>query len=80
MTAMKMFRNLFCISLSFVFQKDEKATIAKMSRQRANSIGHNPSHWGVDRPFYNHLSGHQVSKEMKRMVMLCFVDVNLLSI
>ncbi|XP_021156657.1 adenylate cyclase type 5 isoform X3 [Columba livia] len=48
-------------------RKDEKATIAKMSRQRANSIGHNPSHWGVDRPFYNHLGGHQVSKEMKRM-------------
>uniref|UniRef100_A0A8C0FAQ9 adenylate cyclase n=1 Tax=Bubo bubo TaxID=30461 RepID=A0A8C0FAQ9_BUBBB len=36
-------------------RKDEKATIAKMNRQRANSISHNPPHWGVDRPFYNHL-------------------------
>lgn len=42
--------------------------IAKMNRQRANSIGHNPSHWGAERPFYNHLGGNQVSKEMKRMV------------
>uniref|UniRef100_A0A8V5GSK9 adenylate cyclase n=1 Tax=Melopsittacus undulatus TaxID=13146 RepID=A0A8V5GSK9_MELUD len=48
-------------------RKDEKATIAKMNRQRANSISHNPPHWGVDRPFYNHLGPHQVSKEMKRM-------------
>ncbi|XP_042699023.1 adenylate cyclase type 5 isoform X3 [Chrysemys picta bellii] len=48
-------------------RKDEKATIAKMNRQRTNSIGHNPPHWGVDRPFYNHLGAHQVSKEMKRM-------------
>uniref|UniRef100_A0A7M4FRH3 Adenylate cyclase type 5 n=1 Tax=Crocodylus porosus TaxID=8502 RepID=A0A7M4FRH3_CROPO len=48
-------------------RKDEKATIAKMNRQRANSISHNPPHWGVDRPFYNHLGTHQVSKEMKRM-------------
>ncbi|XP_054686156.1 adenylate cyclase type 5 isoform X3 [Grus americana] len=48
-------------------RKDEKATIAKMNRQRANSISHNPPHWGVDRPFYNHLGAHQVSKEMKRM-------------
>ncbi|KAJ7407872.1 Adenylate cyclase type 5 [Willisornis vidua] len=48
-------------------RKDEKATIAKMNRQRANSISHNAPHWGVDRPFYNHLGGHQVSKEMKRM-------------
>ncbi|XP_033018618.1 adenylate cyclase type 5 isoform X3 [Lacerta agilis] len=48
-------------------RKDEKATIAKMNRQRANSIGHNPPHWGVDRSFYNHLGSNQVSKEMKRM-------------
>ncbi|XP_034641990.1 adenylate cyclase type 5 isoform X3 [Trachemys scripta elegans] len=48
-------------------RKDEKATIAKTNRQRTNSIGHNPPHWGVDRPFYNHLGAHQVSKEMKRM-------------
>ncbi|XP_061465066.1 adenylate cyclase type 5 [Rhineura floridana] len=48
-------------------RKDEKATIAKMNRQRTNSIGHNPPHWGVDRSFYNHLSTNQVSKEMKRM-------------
>lgn len=39
-----------------------------MNRQRTNSIGHNPPHWGVDRSFYNHLSTSQVSKEMKRMV------------
>lgn len=49
-------------------QKEEKAMIAKMNRQRANSIGHNPPHWGAERPFYNHLGGNQVSKEMKRMV------------
>lgn len=49
-------------------QKDEKAMIAKMNRQRTNSIGHNPPHWGAERPFYNHLGGNQVSKEMKRMV------------
>ncbi|XP_060630777.2 adenylate cyclase type 5 [Anolis sagrei] len=48
-------------------RKEEKATIAKMNRQRANSIGHNPPHWGVDRSFYNHLGSNQVSKEMKRM-------------
>ncbi|KAM8933344.1 adenylate cyclase type 5 isoform 2-T2 [Pelodytes ibericus] len=48
-------------------RKEEKAMIAKMNRQRANSIGHNPAHWGIDRPFYNHLGSHQVSKEMKRM-------------
>lgn len=41
--------------------------IAKMNRQRTNSITHNSSHW-TDRPFYNHLGGNQVSKEMKRMV------------
>uniref|UniRef100_A0A670HPT6 Adenylate cyclase type 5 n=1 Tax=Podarcis muralis TaxID=64176 RepID=A0A670HPT6_PODMU len=51
-------------------RKDEKATIAKMNRQRTNSIGHNPPHWGVDRSFYNHLGSNQVSKEMKRMVTL----------
>uniref|UniRef100_A0A671E374 Adenylate cyclase type 5 n=1 Tax=Rhinolophus ferrumequinum TaxID=59479 RepID=A0A671E374_RHIFE len=48
-------------------RKDEKAMIAKMNRQRTNSIGHNPPHWGAERPFYNHLGGNQVSKEMKRM-------------
>ncbi|MBN3278737.1 ADCY5 cyclase, partial [Polyodon spathula] len=48
--------------------KEEKATIAKMNRQRTNSIGHNASHWCSDRPFYNHLATNQVSKEMKRMV------------
>lgn len=42
--------------------------IAKMNRQRTNSIGHNPPPWGAERPFYNHLGGNQVSKEMKRMV------------
>uniref|UniRef100_A0A8C2UE57 Adenylate cyclase type 5 n=1 Tax=Coturnix japonica TaxID=93934 RepID=A0A8C2UE57_COTJA len=42
-------------------RKDEKATIAKMNRQRTNSISHNPQHWGVDRPFYNHLGAHQES-------------------
>ncbi|EPY77283.1 hypothetical protein CB1_001278016 [Camelus ferus] len=50
-----------------LFQKEEKAMIAKMNRQRTNSIGHNPPHWGAERPFYNHLGGNQVSKEMKRM-------------
>lgn len=49
-------------------QKEEKAMIAKMNRQRTNSIGHNPPPWGAERPFYNHLGGNQVSKEMKRMV------------
>ncbi|XP_058888601.1 adenylate cyclase type 5-like isoform X1 [Acipenser ruthenus] len=48
-------------------RKEEKATIAKMNRQRTNSIGHNTSHWCSDRPFYNHLGTNQVSKEMKRM-------------
>uniref|UniRef100_A0A803TYU7 Adenylate cyclase type 5 n=1 Tax=Anolis carolinensis TaxID=28377 RepID=A0A803TYU7_ANOCA len=48
-------------------RKEEKATIAKMNRQRTNSIGHNAPHWGVDRSFYNHLGSNQVSKEMKRM-------------
>ncbi|XP_034077603.1 adenylate cyclase type 5, partial [Gymnodraco acuticeps] len=47
-------------------RKDEKAMIAKMNRQRANSVTHNSGHW-TDRPFYNHLGGNQVSKEMKRM-------------
>uniref|UniRef100_A0A8C0JXF8 Adenylate cyclase type 5 n=1 Tax=Canis lupus dingo TaxID=286419 RepID=A0A8C0JXF8_CANLU len=46
-------------------RKEEKAMIAKMNRQRTNSIGHNPPHWGAERPFYNHLGGNQVSKEMK---------------
>ncbi|XP_029981554.1 adenylate cyclase type 5 isoform X1 [Sphaeramia orbicularis] len=47
-------------------RKEEKAMIAKMNRQRTNSVTHNSSHW-TDRPFYNHLGGNQVSKEMKRM-------------
>lgn len=41
--------------------------IAKMNRQRTNSVTHNSCHW-TDRPFYNHLGGNQISKEMKRMV------------
>lgn len=44
--------------------------IAKMNRQRTNSVTHNSGHWS-DRPFYNHLGGNQVSKEMKRMVRTC---------
>uniref|UniRef100_A0A7N6A5A5 Adenylate cyclase type 5 n=1 Tax=Anabas testudineus TaxID=64144 RepID=A0A7N6A5A5_ANATE len=48
-------------------RKEEKAMIAKMNRQRTNSVTHNSGHW-TDRPFYNHLGGNQVSKEMKRMV------------
>uniref|UniRef100_A0A6Q2ZLV8 Adenylate cyclase type 5 n=1 Tax=Esox lucius TaxID=8010 RepID=A0A6Q2ZLV8_ESOLU len=47
-------------------RKEEKAMIAKMSRQRANSVTHNTGHW-TDRPFYNHMGGNQISKEMKRM-------------
>uniref|UniRef100_H3C5T6 Adenylate cyclase type 5 n=1 Tax=Tetraodon nigroviridis TaxID=99883 RepID=H3C5T6_TETNG len=47
-------------------RKEEKAMIAKMNRQRTNSVTHNSSHW-TDRPFYNHLGGNQISKEMKRM-------------
>ncbi|XP_054644098.1 adenylate cyclase type 5 isoform X3 [Dunckerocampus dactyliophorus] len=47
-------------------RKEEKAMIAKMNRQRTNSMSHNSSHW-TDRPFYNHLANNQVSKEMKRM-------------
>ncbi|XP_006772960.1 PREDICTED: adenylate cyclase type 5, partial [Myotis davidii] len=54
-------------SRSLIFKKEEKAMIAKMNRQRTNSIGHNPPHWGAERPFYNHLGSNQVSKEMKRM-------------
>ncbi|XP_032422801.1 adenylate cyclase type 5 isoform X1 [Xiphophorus hellerii] len=42
-------------------RKEEKAMIAKMSRQRTNSVTHNSSHW-ADRAFHNH-----ISKEMKRM-------------
>lgn len=53
--------------LCFPSQKEEKAMIAKMNRQRTNSVTHNSTHW-TDRPFYNHLGGNQVSKEMKRMV------------
>ncbi|KAJ0069999.1 hypothetical protein NL108_000237, partial [Boleophthalmus pectinirostris] len=48
-------------------RKEEKAMIAKMNRQRTNSVTHNSGHW-TDRPFYNHLGGNQISKEMKRMV------------
>ncbi|KAL4618075.1 adenylate cyclase type 5-like [Arapaima gigas] len=48
-------------------RKEEKAMIAKMNRQRTNSITHNNSHWCSDRPFYNHLGSNQISKEMKRM-------------
>ncbi|XP_053732113.1 adenylate cyclase type 5 isoform X1 [Synchiropus splendidus] len=47
-------------------RKEEKAMIAKMHRQRTNSVTHNSGHW-TDRPFYNHLGGNQISKEMKRM-------------
>ncbi|XP_050975185.1 adenylate cyclase type 5 isoform X2 [Labeo rohita] len=47
-------------------RKEEKAMIAKMNRQRTNSVTHNSTHW-TDRPFYNHLGANQVSKEMKRM-------------
>ncbi|XP_048095676.1 adenylate cyclase type 5 [Alosa alosa] len=47
-------------------RKEEKAMIAKMNRQRTNSVSHNTAHW-TDRPFYNHLGSNQVSKEMKRM-------------
>lgn len=46
--------------------------IAKMNRQRTNSVTHNSSHW-TDRPFYNHLGGNQISKEMKRMVSGIYV-------
>lgn len=59
-------RNTFAV-LYFPSQKEEKAMIAKMNRQRTNSVTHNSTHW-TDRPFYNHLGGNQVSKEMKRMV------------
>ncbi|KAM6986299.1 adenylate cyclase type 5 [Aplochiton taeniatus] len=47
-------------------RKEEKAMIAKMNRQRTNSVSHNQGHW-TDRPFYNHMGGNQISKEMKRM-------------
>ncbi|XP_051998852.1 adenylate cyclase type 5-like isoform X2 [Xyrauchen texanus] len=47
-------------------RKEEKAMIAKMNRQRTNSVTHNSTHW-TDRPFYNHLGANQVSKGMKRM-------------
>ncbi|XP_067371490.1 adenylate cyclase type 5 isoform X2 [Channa argus] len=47
-------------------RKEEKEMIAKINKQRTNSVTHNSGHW-TDRPFYNHLSGNQVSKEMKRM-------------
>ncbi|XP_013769604.1 adenylate cyclase type 5 [Pundamilia nyererei] len=46
--------------------KEEKAMIAKMNRQRTNSVTHNSGHW-TDRPFYNHLGGNQISKDLKRM-------------
>lgn len=41
-------------------QKEEKAMIAKMNRQRTNSIGHNPLTGGRAAPFYNQLGGNQV--------------------
>ncbi|XP_062312928.1 LOW QUALITY PROTEIN: adenylate cyclase type 5 [Osmerus eperlanus] len=47
-------------------RKEEKAMIAKMNRQRTNSVTHNTGHW-TERPFYNHLGGNQVSKDMRRM-------------
>ncbi|XP_056119148.1 adenylate cyclase type 5 isoform X2 [Rhinichthys klamathensis goyatoka] len=47
-------------------RKEEKAMIAKMNRQRTNSVTHNSTHW-TDRPFYNHLGGNQVSKGLKMM-------------
>uniref|UniRef100_A0A669BYR0 Adenylate cyclase type 5 n=1 Tax=Oreochromis niloticus TaxID=8128 RepID=A0A669BYR0_ORENI len=47
-------------------RKEEKAMIAKMNRQRTNSVTHNSGHW-TDRPFYNHLGGNQISKDLKRM-------------
>lgn len=53
--------------------------IAKMNRQRTNSITHNSSHW-TDRPFYNHLGGNQVSKEMKRMVRKIHAQTSSLSL
>lgn len=61
--------NMFMIHVYIIYllQKEEKAMIAKMNRQRTNSVTHNSGHW-TDRPFYNHLGGNQVSKEMKRMV------------
>ncbi|KPP59641.1 adenylate cyclase type 5-like [Scleropages formosus] len=49
-------------------RKEEKAMIARMNRQRTNSVSHTASHWCSERPFYNHLGTNQVSKEMKRMV------------
>jgi len=53
--------------LYFPSQKEEKAMIAKMNRQRTNSVTHNSTHW-TDRPFYNHLGSNQVSKGLKMMV------------
>ncbi len=66
MTLKSMDRNTSPV-LYFPSQNEEKAMIAKMNRQRTNSVTHNSTHW-TDRPFYNHLGGNQVSKEMKRMV------------
>lgn len=66
---------LFVSRVYFAPQKEEKAMIAKMNRQRTNSVTHNSGHW-TDRPFYNHLGGNKISKEMKRMVS----SVKLLSI
>lgn len=56
-----------------VLQKEEKAMIAKMNRQRTNSVTHNSGHW-TDRPFYNHLGGNQISKDLKRMVRQDFLN------
>lgn len=47
--------------------------IAKMNRQRTNSVTHNSGHW-TDRPFYNHLGGNQISKDLKRMVRQDFLN------
>uniref|UniRef100_A0A7N6FIT0 Adenylate cyclase type 5 n=1 Tax=Anabas testudineus TaxID=64144 RepID=A0A7N6FIT0_ANATE len=40
-------------------RKEEKAMIAKMNRQRTNSVTHNSGHW-TDRPFYNHLDANVI--------------------
>uniref|UniRef100_A0A8C9YMF2 Adenylate cyclase type 5 n=1 Tax=Sander lucioperca TaxID=283035 RepID=A0A8C9YMF2_SANLU len=41
-------------------RKEEKAMIAKMNRQRTNSVTHNSGHW-TDRPFYNHMGDLNVT-------------------
>ncbi|KAG7276426.1 LOW QUALITY PROTEIN: hypothetical protein CRUP_007486 [Coryphaenoides rupestris] len=66
-----MFVFVFIVFLLFALHqyKEEKAMIAKMNRQRTNSVFHNTGHW-TDRPFYNHMGGNQISKEMKRMIVI----------